>query len=150
MESSQARNSGYYMTGYLKAYTMMLGDLDADSLKEHPLIAILFVVYTFGVTVVLLNILIAIVSDSYANSFVSSNMMLGKARVIFVSELLSIKTFHQMWMEGKTGNTRRNINYFFFGVAAFHCFIVTGTVVEKVCAIGICHPPNPFVDLTLI
>ncbi|EJK65935.1 hypothetical protein THAOC_13165, partial [Thalassiosira oceanica] len=132
MDTSQANTGGYYLNGYLKAYTMMLGDLEIDSLKTHPLIAILFVVYTFGVTIVLLNILIAIVSDSYANSFVSSKMMLGKARVMFVSELLSIKTFHQMWMEGKTGNTRRNINYFFFGIAAFHCFIVTGTVVQKI------------------
>ena len=77
--------SQYYMEGYLKAYTMMvrrtnirifvenkylipmltchqysyfqLGDLDSDALRTHPLIAVLFVVYTFGVTIVLLNIL---------------------------------------------------------------------------------------------
>ncbi len=49
--------SEYYMEGYLKAYTMMLGDLDADKLRTHPLIAVLFVVYTFGVTIVLLNVL---------------------------------------------------------------------------------------------
>lgn len=85
-DPSQSENE-VYMEGYLKAYTMMvrctrynhgetiavfnlvtltlhqcfftiqLGDLDSDALRTHPLIAVLFVVYTFGVTVVLLNIL---------------------------------------------------------------------------------------------
>lgn len=68
-----------------------------DALRTHPLISILFVLYTFGVAIVLLNVLIAIVSDSYQNSFSTSKMMLGKARVMFVSELLSLKTFHEMW-----------------------------------------------------
>lgn len=108
-----------------------MGDLDSDALRSHPLIAILFVLYTFGVTIVLLNILIAIVSDSYQNSFVSSKMMLGKARVMFVSELLSLKTFHQMWMDGKTVTTRRNINYVFGIVAILHIWMITGTINEK-------------------
>ena len=42
---------------FLRIAAMMLGDLDADALRTHPLIAVLFVVYTFGVTIVLLNIL---------------------------------------------------------------------------------------------
>ena len=108
-----------------------LGDLDADALRTHPLIAGLFVVYTFGVTVVLLNILIAIVSDSYQNSFVSSKMMLGKARVMFVSELLSVKTFHNMWMQGKTGTTRRNVNYIFLTIAVLHLWMITRTINGK-------------------
>ncbi|KAL7533458.1 hypothetical protein ACHAXR_007573 [Thalassiosira sp. AJA248-18] len=134
-----------YMEGYLKAYTMMLGDLDSDALRTHPLIAVLFVVYTFGVTVVLLNILIAIVSDSYQNSFVSSKMMLGKARVMFVSELLSLKTFHQMWMDGKTGTTRRNVNYLFGVMSVIHMWRITETINVKLgqelfCAIGTLSP----------
>jgi len=131
--------SQYYMEGYLKAYTMMLGDLDSDALRTHPLIAILFVIYTFGVTVVLLNILIAIVSDSYQNSFSTSKMMLGKARVMFVSELLSIKTFHKMWMEGKTGSIRWNVNFVFGIFAIFHLWMITGTINEKLGQDSLCE-----------
>lgn len=120
--------SQYYMEGYLKAYTMMLGDLDVDALRTHPLVSILFVIYTFGVTIVLLNILIAIVSDSYQSSFSTSKMMLGKARVMFVSELLSLKTFHQMWMDGKTGTTRRNVNYLFGIIAIIHSYMIVTTI----------------------
>ncbi|KAL7554019.1 hypothetical protein ACHAWF_017627 [Thalassiosira exigua] len=108
LEPNEAE-SQHYMEGYFKAYTMMLGDLDSEALRIHPLIAILFVLYTFGVTIVLLNILIAIVSDSYQNSFVSSKMMLGKARVMFVSDLLNQRTFHDMWMAGKAGTTRKHV-----------------------------------------
>jgi len=120
--------SQYYMEGYLKAYTMMLGDLDVDALRTHPLVSILFVIYTFGVTIVLLNILIAIVSDSYQSSFSTSKMMLGKARVMFVSELLSLKTFHLMWMDGKTGTTRRNVNYLFGIIAIIHSYMIVTTI----------------------
>ncbi|KAL9180558.1 hypothetical protein ACHAXT_011011 [Thalassiosira profunda] len=149
--------SSYIMEGYMKAYTMMLGDLDADALRTHPLIAVLFVVYTFGVTIVLLNILIAIVSDSYQNSFVSSKMMLGKARVMFCSELLSIKTFHHMWMAGKTGNMRARVNYLFAGVALFHLMMITGTVNEKMRQQSLCledgglfHPGTVKLEAALV
>ncbi len=108
-----------------------LGDLDSDSLQKHPLITMIFVLYTFGVTIVLLNILIAIVSDSYQNSYVSSKMMLGKARIIFVSEISSLKSYHGMWMKGGASDgllSRRNINYFFVVISMLQVWMVTKTI----------------------
>lgn len=81
---------------YLKAYTIMLGDIDMEFLQAHSAIVILFVLYTFGVTIVLLNILIAIVSESYASAVFSSNLMLGKARILFVSDIMATKSRYQM------------------------------------------------------
>ena len=81
---------------YLKAYTLMLGDVDMEFLQAHSGIVILFVLYTFGVTVVLLNILIAIVSESYANAVYSSSLMLGKARILFVSDIMAMKSRYQL------------------------------------------------------
>ncbi len=111
-----------------------LGDLDSDSLQRHPLITMIFVLYTFGVTIVLLNILIAIVSDSYQNSYVSSKMMLGKARIIFVSEISSLRGYHHSWMKGEASDgllSRRNINYFFGVVSMLHVWMVTKTINQK-------------------
>ncbi len=111
-----------------------LGDLDSDSLQKHPLITMIFVLYTFGVTIVLLNILIAIVSDSYQNSYVYSKMMLGKARIIFVSEISSLKSYHGMWMKGGASDgllSRRNINYFFGVVSMLQVWMVTKTIHQK-------------------
>ena len=81
----------FSMDEYIKAYTIMLGDIDSEALQKHSGIVILFVLYTFGVCVVLLNILIAIVSESYAHSVYSSTLMLGKARVMFVAEIMGSK-----------------------------------------------------------
>ena len=81
---------------YLKAYTLMLGDVDMEFLQAHSGIVVLFVLYTFGVTVVLLNILIAIVSESYANAVFSSTLMLGKARILFVSDIMAMKGRYSM------------------------------------------------------
>lgn len=111
-----------------------LGDLDSESLQKHPLITMIFVLYTFGVTIVLLNILIAIVSDSYQNSYVSSKMMLGKARIIFVSEISSLKSYHGMWMKGGASDgllSRRNINYFFGVISMLQVWMVTKTIHHK-------------------
>jgi len=58
-------------------------------------------------------------------------MMLGKARVMFVSELLSLKTFHQLWMEGKIGTTRQNLNYIFGTSGVLHLWMITQTINDK-------------------
>ena len=82
----------------------------------------------------LLNILIAIVSDSYQNSYVSSKMMLGKARIIFVSEISSLKSYHRLWIKGTASDgllSRRNINYFFGAVSMLHIWMVTKTINRK-------------------
>jgi len=122
--------------GYLKAYTIMLGDLETSSLQMHPIITILFIFYTFGVTIVLLNILIAIVSDSYEKSMVSANSMLAKARLMFVARLLSVNFFHRLWRQGKTGNTRKKLNAAVFIFGALISKMVVGTVKAKLARLG--------------
>mmetsp|Transcript_3132 Transcript_3132/g.6526 ORF Transcript_3132/g.6526 Transcript_3132/m.6526 type:complete len:1247 (+) Transcript_3132:71-3811(+) len=133
---------GSYLAGYITAYTIMLGDLDSDSLQKHPLITMIFVLYTFGVTIVLLNILIAIVSDSYQNSYVSSKMMLGKARIIFVAEISSLKGYHGIWSKGGASDgllSRRNINYFFGTVSMLQIWMVTKTINRKLSQFESCE-----------
>eukprot|EP00984_Skeletonema_dohrnii_P003363 scaffold1131_cov125-Skeletonema_dohrnii-CCMP3373.AAC.4 len=133
---------GSYLAGYITAYTIMLGDLDSDSLQKHPLITMIFVLYTFGVTIVLLNILIAIVSDSYQNSYVSSKMMLGKARIIFVAEISSLKGYHFHWRKGGASDgllSRRNINYFFGTVSMLQIWMVTKTINRKLSQFESCE-----------
>lgn len=115
----------FSLEGYLKAYTIMLGDFDVISLQKHPSIALLFILYTFAVTIVLLNVLIAIVSESYSNSMMSSNAMLGKARVMFVAEFMSLNTFHKLWREGKTGKKQQHSN---LAAVAFGAFITKRVV----------------------
>ena len=55
----------------LSTYTMLLGDFDLDAFPDF-FTKILFVAFMFFVVIILLNILIAIVSDSYDNAMVKS------------------------------------------------------------------------------
>ena len=54
--------------GLLFAYTMALGDFDADKFGEvHvQLVTITFVIATLFLTIVMLNLLVAVISDTYA------------------------------------------------------------------------------------
>jgi len=114
----------FSLEGYLKAYTIMLGDFDSLSLRQHPSITLLFILYTFGVTVVLLNILIAIVSESYATSTTTSKTMLGKARIMFVSELSSLHQFFRKTVQGDVNLREAQKNMDIVGV-------VIGAIVTK-------------------
>lgn len=114
----------FSLEGYLKAYTLMLGEFDSLSLRKHPSITLLFILYTFGVTVVLLNILIAIVSESYATSTTTSKTMLGKARILFVSELSSLHQFFRKTLSGDVKLREAQFNMDVVGV-------VIGAIVTK-------------------
>eukprot|EP00567_Pseudictyota_dubia_P018336 CAMPEP_0197434062 /NCGR_PEP_ID=MMETSP1175-20131217/1839_1 /TAXON_ID=1003142 /ORGANISM="Triceratium dubium, Strain CCMP147" /LENGTH=1187 /DNA_ID=CAMNT_0042962649 /DNA_START=285 /DNA_END=3848 /DNA_ORIENTATION=- len=121
----------FSMEGYLKAYTIMLGDIDAASLQQHSSIVVLFVIYTFAVTIVLLNILIAIVSESYGNAMYASSVMLGKARVIFVADIMSMKKSHAMWKEGEFGNLWKKVDLVCFAFSAATIKMAVSTVNAK-------------------
>ena len=68
--------------------------------------------------------------SSYKKTFDSSRTMLGKARLLFVSELLSLKQFNKLWKEGKIGTMRRNVNVLFGVWAAIHLWRIAGTIAE--------------------
>jgi len=152
-------NKSYHSSsweGYLRAYTMMLGGFSYDEHEanptptcvnltvsaqvtnragkdEHeanPVIIPLFIVYTFVVTIVLLNILIAIVSDSYQSVFFSSELIHGKARIMFYSELHSIKHYFKLKQRGEGGNLccNRFIPQLFISAAVIYAVVGTTTI----------------------
>ena len=57
--------------------------------------------------------------------------MLGKARLIFVSDLSSMKAFHYMWMRGETGNTRWYLSFAFGLGAILHLAYTTEAINQK-------------------
>lgn len=81
---------------YYGAYTAMLGSFEIDSLVANGSSLLFFIMYTFLVSIVLLNVLIAIVSDSYAKSLVLSETLFGRARVMFVAEIEVMQTAYHL------------------------------------------------------
>ena len=78
---------------YLKTYTILLGDFGNFERENFATVfgVILIVVFTFMVVIVLLNVLIAIVSDSYEKCLIRSQSLFGRARVMLIAELASFQ-----------------------------------------------------------
>eukprot|EP00804_Cyclotella_cryptica_P025356 CCRYP_012464-RB/>CCRYP_012464-RB protein AED:0.07 eAED:0.07 QI:1536/1/1/1/0.66/0.28/7/2526/498 len=55
-----------FWTSFYKTYSMLLGEVDDDDFAGSRLATFFFCLYMFGVVIVLANVLIAIVTDSYS------------------------------------------------------------------------------------
>jgi hypothetical protein len=60
----------------------------------------LLVFFSFMVVIVLLNVLIAIVSDSYEKCLIRSNYLFGRARVMLIAELVSFQNLLRIEKDG--------------------------------------------------
>ena len=78
----------------LGVYTILLGDFGLFTRADFGSVfsVLLVVVYSFLVTVVLLNVLIAIASDSYEKCLLKSQKLFGRARVMLIAELASFQS----------------------------------------------------------
>lgn len=137
-------------TEYLiKFYIMMLGDFENSERSTFTtgFSVFLMVLYTFLVTVILLNVLIAIASDSYEKCLLNSQKLFGRARVMLVAELVSFQSllrkrgshgdeedvtedgvYSDWWMSGSWSWTRKWSR----GSVLFFCLSMFVTVVWTV------------------
>ena len=78
----------------LGVYSILLGDFGIFSRDDFStsFSVFLLVLYTFLVTVVLLNVLIAIASDSYEKCLLKSQKLFGRARVMLIAQLASFQS----------------------------------------------------------
>ena len=78
----------------LRVYTILLGDFGLFTRDDFAsgFSVLLVVIYSFLVTVVLLNVLIAIASDSYEKCLLKSQKLFGRARVMLIAELASFQS----------------------------------------------------------
>mmetsp|Transcript_61082 Transcript_61082/g.90597 ORF Transcript_61082/g.90597 Transcript_61082/m.90597 type:complete len:310 (+) Transcript_61082:1764-2693(+) len=81
------------MESYLRIYSVVIGDVSLDDFQQTTFIKSLFFFFTFFGIIVLLNILIAIVNDSYSRAIMRSNGLFGKARMELVIRQLAREYF---------------------------------------------------------
>jgi len=77
----------------LKVYAILLGDFglfDRESFTSLFSVC-LVVLYSFMVVLVLLNVLIAVASDSYEKCLIRSRNLFGRARTMMIAELVSFQ-----------------------------------------------------------
>lgn len=73
--------------------SMLLGDFELSSLQDTTGITVLFVIFTSMGVVILLNVLIAVVSDSYEKATINSSKLFGRARALFVAQNEALEAF---------------------------------------------------------
>ena len=83
--------SGYDM--YLRVYSLLLGDFELSDYKNTDGLTSLFVIFTLIGVVILLNVLIAVISDSYERAKIESVNLFGRARVLFVAQNDAVESF---------------------------------------------------------
>mmetsp|Transcript_5216 Transcript_5216/g.5999 ORF Transcript_5216/g.5999 Transcript_5216/m.5999 type:complete len:402 (-) Transcript_5216:151-1356(-) len=80
---------------YLKVYSVLLGDFGLFDREEDfsngGFALLLFIVFTFLIAIVLLNVLIAIIGDSYERILLRSRQLFGRTRVLHLAELVSLQ-----------------------------------------------------------
>ena len=73
---------------YFAAYEMILGNFDFEHF-ETKFSTFLYVVYTFLMVIIITNFLIAIISDSYEKSMSQVAQHFGRARIMFIVEVMA-------------------------------------------------------------
>eukprot|EP00588_Corethron_pennatum_P003375 CAMPEP_0194288468 /NCGR_PEP_ID=MMETSP0169-20130528/36875_1 /TAXON_ID=218684 /ORGANISM="Corethron pennatum, Strain L29A3" /LENGTH=1100 /DNA_ID=CAMNT_0039035473 /DNA_START=145 /DNA_END=3443 /DNA_ORIENTATION=+ len=82
------------LVNLLQVYYIMLGgDIGPDNVLSNE--NGLMFLYTFLVMIILLNVLIAIISDSYDKARINSEKLFGRARIVFVAELTALEKLLQ-------------------------------------------------------
>jgi hypothetical protein len=85
--------SSNFGDSYLRVYALLLGDFELDDYKETSGMTVLFIIFTLLGVVILLNVLIAVISDSYEKATISSLLLFGRARVAFVAQNQALESF---------------------------------------------------------
>lgn len=121
---------------YLSVYSILLGDYGQFDREDFhtPFSVFLIVLFSFMVVIVLLNVLIAIVSDSYEKCLIRSQFLFGRARVMILAELISFQnllrkdnnqikcedsdrnTFRKLWMRQRSRGWSKG-SLIFFGLS---------------------------------
>ena len=114
---------------YFRVYGVLLGNYGDFERQDFATVfsVILIVCFTFMVALVLLNVLIAVASDSYERCLIRSANLFGRARVMLIAELVSFqnllrrnvdqaraprRVYNAFWSSGINGWSRGSVMYF--------------------------------------
>lgn len=125
---------------YLQTFTILLGDFGTFERDTFSTVfsVILIVVFSFMVVIVLLNVLIAIVSDSYEKCLIRSQSLFGRARVMLIAELVSFQNLLRPGSRADIGDPPESIySQWWYGTLGDHrwsrgtalFFVLSGLVV---------------------
>uniref|UniRef100_A0A7S3L3W8 Ion transport domain-containing protein n=1 Tax=Amphora coffeiformis TaxID=265554 RepID=A0A7S3L3W8_9STRA len=125
------------MDSYLRVYSLLLGDFELDDYKENNGIVVLFVIFTMMGVIILLNVLIAVVSNSYERAKVRSISLFGRARVTFVAQNEALESFLRPGSDPTAGlefvNSKRK-RVWIIGTRLFRVLVLIAIIVTAMSA----------------
>ena len=78
---------------YMRMYALLLGDFEFNDYRQAPSVAIVWLLFTLLGVIIMMNVLIAVVCDSYSTSQGESARLFRKARAEFVSGRVALEKF---------------------------------------------------------
>lgn len=112
-------------------YGVLLGDFELQDFKSNNTVLIIFLFFTMLGVIVLLNILIAVVSDSYEKATVGANSLFGRARVGFLAEHIALEHFLQPGSNPLSGITQATSS------DPRGCFVLCSRIIRYIVLLGI-------------
>ena len=116
---------------YLLVYSVLLGELDDEligGIEDKLFALVLFFAFSFIMAIVMLNILIAVISDSYEKTMVKSRKLFGRARVHQLAEILALQDLFRVREDNKLSNKFVDWTSFQWTKGGFAFFIITTCV----------------------
>lgn len=126
-ETRSCIQSEYFLSAYL---LLIFQDFDRETF-ETPFSVFLMVLYSFMIVLVMLNVLIAVASESYEKCVVRSSSLFGRARVMMLAEIVcfqyllrrntaddqqaSVQLYKAWWSAKRLGGWSRS-SVLFFGL----------------------------------
>jgi len=141
---------------YLSVYSILLGDWGGFSRegdfenKEHALVV--FVGFSFGIAIVLLSVLIAIIGFSYERCLERSEHLLGRSRISLLAELVAFRNARTKFDPKKYREFIENIDWKNRATAAKVCLtsiIVIGWIVAEFIGSMANSDKSPFVRIVI-
>jgi len=71
----------------------LLGDFEINDYRESPGMLAIFFIFTSIALIILLNVIIAVISDSFERASIGSDLIFGKARIEFVAQNEALESF---------------------------------------------------------
>jgi len=85
------------INSYLRTYTILLGEVQVDQINNSTTLTVLWFLLTLFGVVIMLNVLIAVISESYEKSQESSASLFRSARAEFIAGHRALESF--LWFK---------------------------------------------------
>jgi ABC-type multidrug transport system fused ATPase/permease subunit len=103
---------------YMRMYALLLGDFEFNDYRQAPTVVIVWALFTIFGVIIMLNVLIAVICDSYSTSQGESARLFRQARAEYVSGRSALEGFVKNASDSLKNETKQEDNLVIRGVSS--------------------------------